>query len=99
VSEPSPLVSIRCKKCGRELASLDAMPDDWSGRITVSRCIKCVLPTPERIVDVLKRQNATTGFALLVEIPLSQLRDDALKAQRRGRTVRFQIPPIIAASW
>jgi hypothetical protein len=99
MSEPSPLVIIRCQRCGRELGSLDEMPDDWSGRITVSRCLKCVIPSPEKIVGVLKRQNATGGFALLVEIRLADLRSDARKAKARGRPVSYNLKPLPQARW
>jgi hypothetical protein len=99
VSDLSPLVIIRCKKCGRELGSLDAMPDDWSGSITVLRCRKCVIPSPERLAGVLERQKATGGFALLVEIPLTELRRAAHKAQRQGSAETVQLRPISAARW
>jgi hypothetical protein len=53
-----------------------------------------VVPSPDRIVDVLKQQKATGGFAVLVDIPLTELRRHAEKAQRKGRAVSVQIRPI-----
>ena len=40
----TPLVVVLCRHCRTRLGSLDAMPDDWSGGLTVDRCPKCVVP-------------------------------------------------------
>jgi hypothetical protein len=98
MSTPSPLVIVRCKKCGTQLGSLDAMPDDWSGYLTVLRCRKCVIPAPRRLIGVLIQQKAKE-FALTGGIPLEQLRPHAHKARNRGRTVSVTIAPITAAQW
>jgi hypothetical protein len=99
MSDPSPLVIVRCKRCGEALGSLDTMPDDWSGKLTVLRCPKCVIPSPGRLVRILKQQKAAAGFAMAVEIPLADLRHHALKAKSRGRTVSVSIAPRSAARW
>jgi hypothetical protein len=92
------LVIVRCQRCGRRLGSLDAMPDDWSGNLPVARCRKCAIPTPGRIMQVLRRTGAR-GFAMGMDIPLAELRDAARKAQARGRPVSVDIPPIARPWW
>jgi len=86
------LVIVRCKRCRSPLGSLDEMPADWSGNLTVSRCRKCVVPPPRRLIGVLIQQNAT-GFGLAVEVPLADLRRHAEKAARLGHAESFAIPP------
>jgi hypothetical protein len=81
------------------LGSLEPMPDDWSGYLRVDRCLGCVLPSPERIVGVLKRQKATGGFTVFLDIPLSQLRRDAMKARRKGQTISVDLPVVRRAKW
>jgi hypothetical protein len=90
---PTPLVIVRCQLCGQPLGSLDTMPDDWSGNLTVPRCPKCVKVDPRRVVDVLAQQKAA-GFALWLNIPLTELRPHALKAKARGRAVSFDVKPL-----
>jgi hypothetical protein len=68
------------------------MPDDWSGHLTVARCRKCVIPSPRRLIDVLRKQNAT-GFALFADIPLEPLKPYALKAKVLGHAVSVNLPP------
>jgi hypothetical protein len=88
------LVIIRCggKDCNRVLATLDTMPTDWTGDLTVTRCRKCVIPRERRVADVLRRQGAK-GFALQVMIPLADLRRHAEKAQRIGEPVGVTLRP------
>ena len=90
------LVIIRCGKCNKQLGSLDEMPTDWSGKLTVVRCRKCVIPSPRRLLKVFDQQKAT-GFALTVEIPLADLRRAAKKAVRSGHAESVCVPPISAA--
>jgi hypothetical protein len=93
------LVIIRCGSgsCrGTLLGSLDDMPTDWTGSLTVLRCRKCVIPSPRRILKVLGQKKAT-GFALTVEIPLADLRPYAEKAAREQRAETVRIPPIYTA--
>lgn len=87
------LVIVRCQRCRHMLGSLDAMPEDWSGFLAVSRCRKCVLPTPRRLMGVL-RQHHARGFAMGLNIPLADLKPYALKAQARGKAVTYEIPPL-----
>jgi hypothetical protein len=89
------LVIVRCKTCGTQLGTLDAMPDDWSGNLNVLRCRKCVIPSPRRLAGVLAQKNAK-GFALTVDIPLADLRRAAEKAKREGKSVSVTIPPYSA---
>jgi hypothetical protein len=84
---PSTLVIIRCQRCRTQLGSLDAMPEDWSGNLTITRCRKCVIPSHSRFIDVLRQQNAT-AFALGMDIPLAELRPHALKAGAATRRQR-----------
>lgn len=93
---PSSLVIIRCLTCNTRLGSLDAMPEDWSGNLRLTRCRKCVIPSHSRFVDVLRQQNAT-AFALGMDIPLAELRPHAEKAQARGRAVGVSIAPLSSA--
>lgn len=90
------LVIIRCKRCRTPLGSLDAMPNDWSGSLTILRCRKCVIPSPRRLLKVFAQQGAT-GFSLAVEVPLADLRAHAVEAQRRGHAVSVSIPPLSQA--
>jgi hypothetical protein len=99
MSDPSPLVIVLCKKCGRALGSLDTMPDDWSGKLTVLRCPKCVIPSVRRITGVLAKQQATGGFPLWQEIPLTKLERYARKARRKGSAEKVQVPAITAPRW
>lgn len=92
------LVELRCKRCGRPLGSLDAIPTEWNGTLTIARCKKCDIPSVSKIVDVLISQSADS-YALTVEIPLTQLKVDALKAKARGRAVTLQISPNQTAQW
>jgi hypothetical protein len=90
------LVIIRCQHCRTRLGSLDAMPDDWSGKLNVLRCRKCVIPTPRRLLGAFVRLEAT-GFAPTVDIPLADLRRYAIKAQRGGHAETVPLPPLPAA--
>lgn len=90
------LVIIRCKNCRTQLGSLDAMPDDWTGNLTVLRCRKCVIPSPRRLIHVLRSQRAR-GFALAVNVPLTELQSHAVKAKATGRAVTVALPPFSAA--
>jgi hypothetical protein len=49
-----------------------------------------------RLVEVLAQQGES-GFALTEEIPLAELRADALKAKARGRGVRVNVVPSLRA--
>lgn len=91
------LVIIRCKRCGSQLGTLDFLPDDWSGTLPVSRCRKCVIPKPRRLTHVIRKHRQP--FALGMIIPLAELRRAALKAQREGRAVSVDIPPIARPRW
>jgi hypothetical protein len=90
------LVIIRCQRCRARLGSLDTMPDDWTGTLTVSRCRKCVIPSPRRVVEVIAGQRAE-GFAMKQMIPLAELRPHALKAKAGGRPETVNIRPSIKA--
>jgi len=94
----TPLVVVLCQHCSTRLGSLDTMPDDWSGRLRVDRCPKCVVPEPRRVVEVLAQQRAA-GFAMKQTIPLADLRPHAMKAKRRGRPVNVRVPPFGAAQF
>ncbi len=93
---PESLVIIRCSGCRARLGSLDAMPDDWTGNLTVIRCRKCVIPAPRRLLEVLAKQQAT-GFGAAINIPLAELKAHALKANAKGHAVTVSVKPLSAA--
>lgn len=96
MTTPSPLVIIRCGGCRKPLDSLDEMPTNWSGTLSVIRCRTCVIPSPRRFLSVLAKQKAT-GFGIAVEIPLAALRPYAQKAKTRGRAVDYELAPFSKA--
>jgi hypothetical protein len=90
---PTPLVIIRCKRCRKPLGSLDTMPDDWSGYLTVKRCANCVMePESHRFVDALREQGLA-GFARALDIPLADLRPHATNAKALGHPIHVDVPP------
>lgn len=84
------LVEVRCYKCGRVLLPVDEPPADWSGSVSFTRCRRCDLPDPSRIADVLL-SSGRESFALTGVIPWRMLRASIAKAQRTGKTVRFDV--------
>ncbi|MDR3665159.1 MAG: hypothetical protein P4L86_33050 [Mycobacterium sp.] len=93
MTTPPSLVIVRCKQCRTRLGSLDTMPDDWSGMLTVHSCPNCVVPENRRIVEVLGKQRAV-GIPMLLNIPLTDLRRHAMKAKRLGRPEGVDVIPV-----
>jgi hypothetical protein len=86
-------VIVRCKRCRKKLGSLDTMPEDWSGYLTVKRCANCVMePESHRFVDALREQGLA-GFAWALDIPLADLREAAMRAKEKGAPVTVEVPP------
>lgn len=83
------LVEVRCYRCGGLLATVDTPPVDWSESLSFVRCRKCDLPSPGRIVDVLI-SSGRDSFPTTGKLPWKMLRASIAKAQRTGRTQKFE---------
>lgn len=85
------LVRIRCHSCQRVLARVEKPPTDWSGSMTFTRCRKCDLPSPGRLIEVIQKTGRKSGFRIAGEVPWEMLRNSIRDAQKTGKPQNFPV--------
>ncbi|WP_119297028.1 hypothetical protein [Brevibacterium casei] len=81
---------ISCKHCWRALKYVTDPIELNDGRLDVTRCSKCDIPDPGRIVSVMRKQEAP-AFDLQHHIPWEDLRGLVEKARRTSKPFKWAV--------